>query len=532
MPIELAPDEHVVARLRDYWGRRTPWQRRLWNPGSLLLLEELVEGGEQFREGLLKQGSLRDLGARAKVRLGQDIGLGDGEARTRLQDALGTIESAQRVDEVAYFLERARGGYLKRWRDYVSGGGAVGSERLSRLIGGHLLDLKFSPDQLYRWTDSLTAGHTQSISIVDLLDNAIEIESRSLGTFHVAVPLRASVPSGKTTPPTWLSASRLTEWLRQNIDPNLRLRHVGGFVFPIEARDAWAAIEIAADRVDSLAARVMVGTPGRSVLEPLGTAYIAGGTTAFAMDRPRRQVDVSSLMRGGALLDHSIEVLDRNLGAALELLALLEHSSPGGAVAGGWAAIEAVLKSEGSNNVDAADELARLVACSFPRAELTTLAYRYAYLPDGSQRDDAVAARIRVAAGNRYKCHELAVAIRAGTLKPFENPSDEAARVRMAEVLGAPKAVLARVSDYATDSLRRLYRQRNSLLHSAAETVGLRSCLRTTPPLVGAGFDRIVHAALGSPSEDARRLCTRARVELDLVGTSSGRDPIDLLEPT
>src|SRR5690606_36455774 len=63
-----------------------------------------------------------------------------------------------------------------------------------------------------------------------------------------------------------------------------------------------------------------------------------------------------------------------SIDAALELLSHLQSSSPGAAVAGGWAAIEALL-SEPDDRAAAAERLAMLAACSYPRAELTKLSY-------------------------------------------------------------------------------------------------------------------------------------------------------------
>ena len=62
------------------------------------------------------------------------------------------------------------------------------------------------------------------------------------------------------------------------------------------------------------------------------------------------------------------------LDPAIEMLSHLERSSPSAAVAGGWGAIEALL-SEPNDRGAAAERLASLVACSFPRAELTVLSY-------------------------------------------------------------------------------------------------------------------------------------------------------------
>ena len=39
-------DEHVVARLLDFFGSGTAWQRRLWDIGTVLALEEALEAGQ------------------------------------------------------------------------------------------------------------------------------------------------------------------------------------------------------------------------------------------------------------------------------------------------------------------------------------------------------------------------------------------------------------------------------------------------------------------------------------------------------
>jgi hypothetical protein len=60
--------------------------------------------------------------------------------------------------------------------------------------------------------------------------------------------------------------------------------------------------------------------------------------------------------------------------------------------------------------------------------------------------------------------------------------------------------------------------------------VTLTSTLRTTPQLVGAGVDRIVHAYLQIPAITPAQLVARASVGLDLVGVSGGDDVYRLLE--
>ena len=57
-----APDL-VVARLLDYFGRRTDWQRRLWNPGTVNLLAETLEALAFLETGHLRERTVVDLSA-------------------------------------------------------------------------------------------------------------------------------------------------------------------------------------------------------------------------------------------------------------------------------------------------------------------------------------------------------------------------------------------------------------------------------------------------------------------------------------
>jgi len=64
-------------------------------------------------------------------------------------------------------------------------------------------------------------------------------------------------------------------------------------------------------------------------------------------------------------------------------VAPLETGAHGAAIAGGWAAIEAVLARPEASAKETAEDFAILVACSQSRAELTPLAYAYT-----AQNDD------------------------------------------------------------------------------------------------------------------------------------------------
>ena len=72
----------------------------------------------------------------------------------------------------------------------------------------------------------------------------------------------------------------------------------------------------------------------------------------------------------------------------------------------------------------------------------------------------------------------------------------------MKSLVDRPHDELNRVQRRATETLRRFYRQRNLVVHggqTAGQTLSL--ALSAGAPLIGAGLDRITHAALVSGTE-------------------------------
>ena len=87
--------------------------------------------------------------------------------------------------------------------------------------------------------------------------------------------------------------------------------------------------------------------------------------------------------------------------AALELVEPLDTGPAGLAVAGGWAAIEALLSAPGESRSNAAGRLATIVVLSYPRAELTTLSYRIKGKPLVAMLDTLTKNRERAERPNR-----------------------------------------------------------------------------------------------------------------------------------
>ena len=517
--------ELVLARLLDYWGRRTDWQRRLWNPSTITVLREVWEATIEWERGHLREGTVRDLAASAVRRVGPDQGVGPAELRSEIVATTRRLTHEQPARrELEYLIESVGPDYLVNWRDtFTTTPGALPTEQVSRVIGAHLLDLGHSPESLHRWATWLQSTRAPS-SVAELLEAAGAVARRAPREWTVFVPFLALARHQQQMPPEWLDPAPASEWIRENA-PGVSVRHNGGFAITLAALDPWAAVEVASDLVESLGARAAVGLPGHATFEPADRAVVAHSTRSYPLGRPRRQVDIHALQRQNVLYAITEPGLAGRLRSAMDLVAPLETGAPGAAVSGGWASIEAVLARPDAPNVVAATDLAALVACSLPRAELTPLAYAYM-----GEHDDSLSGELDGLESNRDKCRRLADAIVAGHSIHYTDPSDRAALERIRQILAAPGPTLRRIHGYVDDALRRLYRQRNLVLHAGrTDSVAMISTLRTAPPLVGAGLDRLVHAALTSPDFDELRLVARAHTELRLAGKPGGSHVSDLL---
>ena len=193
-------------------------------------------------------------------------------------------------------------------------------------------------------------------------------------------------------------------------------------------------------------------------------------------------------------------------------------------IAGGWAAIESLLgEPKSKRKVDPAERLATIVACSFPQAELTSLAYVIA------KQNRNCSQLLDERTENREKAVFMAARILDGSCPQPLEWSDRAALIRMREVLEAPQQTLSRIKDHVQDAFARLYRQRNLILHAGrTRAVALRSTLRGATPLVGAGLDRICHARFVD-GVTPLGLAGRARTALQTIAENDPAGCITLL---
>jgi hypothetical protein len=527
MPIVDPFGAHVVARLLDFFGVPTPWFRRLWCPGAILSLKEVIEASHAAREGILSEETFGSVVRSATALTGADPGVGSKEAKRALQQALSSkkiVPDGLDYETVRLAAEAAETSYFQNWSTSLTQAGHPGPERTARSIASHLLDSGFSPNHLHRWCTFQARNSQGANSLPELVIRAHTLATTPPKEFNVITPFEG-IPQSKSGPPrNWMSANEVVVWLKsKGINPSGLIQN-GALLFRLIARDPWAAIQSAVDTVDQLSSRVSLGTDG--TLKPIGIAWVewVEGTQSitkpFRFQRDSRRVEVHKLRREDKLyVVEPTSIVD----AALEMVGALNSGPRSTAIGAGWAAIEALLSGPGDPDVLAGLRLAGIVACSFARAELTELSFKV------QQSGHALAATLEQCESNRDRALIIANATSTGVALNLSNPSDVAAVERMRTLLANPHAAIRDIHSHVSAALVRMYKNRNLVLHwGKTDAVGLQSSLRCVAPLVGAGMDRIAHAWFVRKIRPME-LAARARYALETVGSPGGPHVVDLL---
>lgn len=523
-------DQHVVARLLDFFDSKIPWQRGLWTPGVVLTLQELLQASEAVASSILTEPTLHNVASYAIILVGRDPAFADPQEKKSLQAALridaktgGIHFNGVNYKQVQLLTANLGQEYLRRWATVLAARPAtIRAERAARAIASHLLDSGFSSDYLHRWWTYKTQHEPDARSLSEIVQEAHQLLSRPPTRYELVVAFeQAPIPKTADPKSPWLTNTEVSEWLRANGFSVRDLRQGGGVKLQIEARDVFSAAEKAAEIIDRFMTRVSLGTYRRIV--PIKKVWVAGEAQPVPLRGARRRIEVHALSREQQLYTNTHS---GKIDAGMELAAPLNSELPSVAVAGGWAAIESLLTGPGDDaRVLAADRMAAITACSFARAELTALSYKL------EEQGGETAIRLKACTTNRDRTAILADLIYKGTSPTFPSYSDAAALSRVSALLAEPSVVLRDIENHISVAFRRLYRHRNMVLHwGKTDAIGLKSCLRAAAPLLGAGLDRVAHAWFVEKC-DPLELAARANIRLATAGGASGHSPLDLLEP-
>ncbi len=505
----------------DFVGESVQWQRRLWEVGTVVTLRELREASVGIRLSALSLKAVKWLADKTASRIRDDPGVGDEQQRRAVARVVGADLTASGFHdlELSLWIADVEEHYLHRWKTACAGSG-VSREQVARMLISFLLGEGCSREALRTWVRDLDRD-TNTIAIVELIELAEARMAAGSVTFEVA--LLFSKPPGRhlNRPLYWRSPSQVSDWLKV---AGLRtIRQYGGLLLEIDARDGYAAAQAAAEIASRLTARGAVGTRRGFAFSP--EVFVHGIPKAIPVN-PSRRADVRALEREGRLLDVDAA---GPIDAALELLSHVNRSPDAVAAAAGWSAVESLLSGPGDvDKVVTADRLATLVACSWPRAELTTIAWARVYQTGKSP--DPLAQELKNYPTNRERAERILRAIQDDEDLQLDWSAERLALKRMKSLVDRPHDELNRVQRRATETLRRFYRQRNLVVHggqTAGQTLSL--ALSAGAPLIGAGLDRITHAALVSGTEPLA-IAAQAQLEIDRAGTPNAPALTRLLE--
>lgn len=513
------PDAVAVGRLLEFLSPTPPWSRSLWSIGLILGMHELCEACNVLREGTLSDASVKRICAALQRKAGQDPALTN-EEKTHLRQQISAVPKADgpahhAVSQMAALFETD---YLLRWAR-VAAQPHLEVERFARSVASHLLDLGFSAQHLH----GLIRAHLnaeQPITLSEICEDLHRELTRSpIRPFQVLLAFSKPPRVSQGLPADWIRGQDVVAWLHAHGFDSANVRAPVGVVLTVEARDSGAAAQSAREISDRFAARARIATGVPLIRQ--GSLWVAGDGAPVSLAGESRGVRVKELDREGRIF--STSAVGDSVDAALELLAHLDESSPPAAIAGGWGAIEGLLADPG-DRATAADNLAALVACSFPRAELTSLSYIVA------SEHAATGARLAALQNNRDRSRLTAQLILDGQFPQLRSGADRAAVARIGKLLGNPSRELVTIKETIAESFHRLYRQRNLILHGGRlDSVTLKASLRTVAKLAGAGMDRITHGHYVQAFRPLE-LVARADLSIALINRSTALTCVDLLE--
>ena len=518
-------DERAVQRMLEFCEDSTPWSRRLWQPGTILIGRELLEAGDPVTS--VSERAIKTLHDELLGRVTFDPGVclpPDRNSTRKLLSVPPTslVRPGHAWNTLAAWVDATGGRYLRNWADALTSGvGIPSAECAARLIAGHLLDAGVSQTLLHRWFTYRIKHDTGTHSLASMcleLDGLLARRPRSV---EILVPLAAQAPLPHPAPVGWLSSQQVRDWRAANIPDWAPIRQYGALLLSIEARDSFAAADAARDRIRAIRDRFRVG--GRHEIVVSDQMWIAGESAPQPTATPPRKVQVYAFERQAALWHHSIEP---GIEAAMELLAPLERGPAPAAVTGAWAAIEGLLVGPGDDAKHvAADRLALILAGSHLRAELTSLAWAHA-----RSVGDALASEIKSLPTNQERAQRTLAHLLGGRGLTLTRPQDIHALDRVQNALVDPHTYVDSVRRSLEPALRGLYRQRNLLSHAGGTAgVALRATLERAAPLVAAGMDRIVHVALTSEHK-AIELAALAAVRHEALRGQPAAMALSLLE--
>lgn len=386
MASQVKSSQLVLARMKELVDNQTSWHRALWQVGTTVAICEVAEAATATWAGsITSPEALRDVQASSSRQVLRDAGLGPLAVREQYKTAINALPPKQSATSpadravVEQLAERGRSEYLLRWADHVRRGELVADEIevAARLATAHLLDEGFHKSHIHGWLTNTSSDE----ALEEVLTNGHEMLRSGLRQFDLLLPVTKvdpkvapSLSEQALDPEAYGSAFDSTT----NGSSFARERTVAATLrLSFDARDPYSAVAMAVAWMQRLEDRVSVGL-GRSGIT-FGERIVDTTTRKVREFRGEaRALNLPSVQRNGRYLaTASSSSAQARIDDALGMLAANQHRSTPTGIASIWAALEALLGLPGAKGVEAADRLADIVTCSFPRAEVTELARRW-----------------------------------------------------------------------------------------------------------------------------------------------------------
>lgn len=536
MVLSSQPVDPVLlkARIRELCDPVTPWSRALWGVGSIVSLREVIESvGATWDRILTNEGAMSDFKNAAIGQIARDHGLGDLSRREKMRLHITELKPSPdnvgrtSIARLEQLVSRAEQKYLFNWASALEAGSVLDSELefAARAITSHLLDRGHHQLHVLGWFDSRADVLSVDSLVRESINGLGNVREWSflLGVSRITDSVRNVIDAQTATAAqefidAFEAAENTDDYAAGPPSIVITIR------VNVDAPDRFTALEAAWERAKRLATRASLGA---------GHPAIEYAPVAVDVSTKKSKVlpigDVANLTVPALRHRRLAKSVDSPLGVqiedALSMLSPHLQSTTGVSVAALWAACEGLVGRVDSNGHSAADRAADIAAAVFPRTETYLLLMKWQQIGSDQLQQDLVSPK------TPYVRMRILLDYLVNTGDPgFPDAADRAAMARLIKIETDPHGEMKRVRKYLRASFRRLYYQRNFVMHAAKfDSVSIIPASRVSPYLVAATIDQIVNGLFSKTPAQPLELAARADNELDLLQHLGRKDILTLL---
>lgn len=529
--IKVEPEklEGLVSRMLELTSRLTPWHRRNWRASTLELVEETLN---ESRIAGISDTALKELREHMTDALKKDPGVS--RTQKQLIQCARSInpasdDNSHEVSLAAHHVRDLRQTYLQNWADIFdepSKAGELDVEGTAKRIISHLLYCGLPSSSIYKIiNDQKVSAEEHAFSnLLRELDKRTKYKPKY---FHFAVPvdrapdfLHPSTPSSE-----WLTAKQMKQWKHRHAANAPSIRHHGGFILTVQARDVNEAANEAQKLLSQLSFKFQSGSENHFSILP--TMWSQEKGTDFHTRRGTQPLKLRAFQRANTLHHLMLPIKARNILAIIEPLQTQDSHV---AIVNGWVAIESLLVDSDEVDHIGAERMARVVAASYFRTELTWLAKNYA---EKYQNESSIAKQISTAEPSIDRAKLISRAILEEKDFSLLDQTDQLAIEKIREAIENLISVFDRTYSILKREFQRLYRKRNLIVHSGrAVESGIESVSDKVVPLLINGIDQLLIGLL-QMDLDPKGLAANIEFKashLQQQGNSQSYSILDLLE--